>query len=181
MIYDACEEATYLMARQKASKFSSSLDSLRGLLTVFYDDLMMIGPAAVKYEEAKKAAETEQQRRFVALEKIKAQGSQKQSARGPVTTMAHSLKVRSFEEERSDAHLELLRTRFARARPITNKLLLVASLLAPVLCKERDELVRWPERNGLLLLPDLWPPLVPVLFEASLSDEKPGGDVNRYF
>jgi hypothetical protein len=83
--YNVCEQAAYLLARQKASKFSSSLEVLRDLLMAFHDDLVMIRPAAVKYEQARHGADLQREKNFVAMAKIRAQGSKKQRALGSTT------------------------------------------------------------------------------------------------
>ena len=76
-LYEVCENALYLLARQKFVKFCPALQSLGELFGSFRDDLMMIAPAAVKYEEVKKACEAEKDKHFRWQEKVNTQGSPK--------------------------------------------------------------------------------------------------------
>ncbi|GMH59447.1 hypothetical protein TrST_g11490 [Triparma strigata] len=55
-VFATSENSLYLLARQKVEKFSS-LSPLRDLLRGFHDDLLMIGPASVSYENARKTME----------------------------------------------------------------------------------------------------------------------------
>jgi len=55
VIFATSENVLYLLARQKVEKFGS-LTLLRDLLQGFHDDLLMIGPASVSYENARKSA-----------------------------------------------------------------------------------------------------------------------------
>ena len=54
--FKSCENALYLLARQKVDRFLP-LGTLRSLTRGFYDDLLMIGPAAITYEKARTAYE----------------------------------------------------------------------------------------------------------------------------
>ena len=54
--FKTSENALYLLARQKVDKFLA-LGTLKSLTRGFYDDLLMIGPAAVNYEKARTAFE----------------------------------------------------------------------------------------------------------------------------